>query len=244
MMSAARTALVTGANRGIGYHVCRDLAAQGMRVILSARNAAEGEKSAGRLRADGLEVAFLHMDVGDAASVQKAAEAVERNWGRLDVLINNAAIFVDHDWDSPGAMPPPKNLAQMAERVDLAVAVNLRGPYIVIQAFAPLMKKNRYGRIVNISSVMGQLSSMSGGSHTYRITKAALNAVTRIFAAELAGDGILVNSVCPGWRRTSMGGASAPLAPEEGNETIIKMATLPPNGPTGRFFRSGSEIKF
>ena len=243
MNSGQRIALVTGAARGIGYYLCRDLARLGMKVILTARDAAKGKASAGKLRADGLDVVSMQLDVADPASVERAASAVERDYGRLDALINNAAVFVDHDWEAAGA-EKPETLAEKAHKLDLALAVNLRGPYIVIEAFSPLMKKNRYGRIVNISSILGQLSSMSGGYQTYRITKAALNSVTRVFASELASSGILVNSVCPGWRRTDMGGQSAPLAPDEGNETIIKMATLPDGGPTGRFFRSGKEISF
>lgn len=226
MAAESRVALVTGANRGIGLEVCRQLAGRGLRVVLSARNEAQGEAAARTLAESGLEVAFCPLDVTDPASVDAAHAWVEARYGRLDVLINNAAVYLDVGvsvFDVP------------METVEWTMAVNLFGPLRLCRAFVPGMRRAGYGRVVNVSSRIGQLSTMSGRTAAYAMSKAALNALTRIVAAE-SGPAVKVNSVHPGWVRTEMGGAHAPRSVAEGADTIVWLATLPDDGPTGGFF--------
>lgn len=228
-----RIAVVTGANRGIGRQIAHDLAARGYRVLLTARNEARGQEAAAALQAKGLPVTFHQLDVTDAASIRRLAKMVADQFGRADVLINNAAISLGDD----GA----------ALRVDPAVVrqtmeTNFFGPLRLCQALVPLMQRHGYGRIVNVSSRMGSLTHMGGHDLGYRASKAALNALTRVLAAELRGSNVLVNSVDPGWVRTAMGGAGAPRSLEEGADTIVWAATLPDGGPGGRFFRDRQEV--
>ena len=223
---SARTALVTGANRGLGFETARQLGGLGYRVIASGRDSAAAERAAETLRTEGLDVVAYVLDVADDESCARLGEL-----GPVDALVNNAGIVAAADGSSRSA------LAVEAARLREAFETNTLGAYRVIQALAPGMRERGYGRIVNVSSGMGQLSDMGGSNPAYRVSKAGLNALTRIFAAELAGTGVLVNSVCPGWVRTDMGGPSARLSPEEGVETIVWAATLPDDGPTAGFFR-------
>ena len=230
----ARTALVTGANRGLGFEASRQLARAGYRVLLAARDPGKAEAAAKRLRGEKLEALALELDVtSDATFAQLKAI------GTVDALVNNAGVMLESD-DNPLA-------AGLLSRSALDVApalvretfeTNTLGAYRVIQAVAPGMRERGYGRIVNVSSGLGQLDDMGGGYPAYRVSKTALNALTRIFASELRGTGVLVNSVCPGWVKTDMGGPQAKLAPEEGVKTIVWAATLPDDGPTGGFFRA------
>jgi NAD(P)-dependent dehydrogenase (short-subunit alcohol dehydrogenase family) len=212
-----RTALVTGANRGLGLETARQLGRLGHRVIVSARDATKAERAAATLRAEGLDTMPFELDVSSDESAGRLGEV-----GQIDILVNNAGIA--------GKGESPDAIREVLE-------TNTLGAYRVAQALAPGMHGRGWGRIVNVSSGMGQLTDMNGGNHPYRISKTALNAVTRIFAAELSGTGVLVNSVCPGWVKTDMGGPSARLEVEEGVETIVWAATLPDDGPTGGFFR-------
>jgi NAD(P)-dependent dehydrogenase (short-subunit alcohol dehydrogenase family) len=225
-----RVALVTGANRGLGLETCRQLARQGYTVILGSRDEAKGRAAAAELARERLEVVPRALDVSSTESITALAHAIEREFGRLDVLVNNAGIL-------------PKD-EERIEVIRETMETNVYGPYQLCQALVPLMRKGGYGRIVNVSSGMGQLSDMEGGWPAYRISKTALNAVTRIFAAETAGSGILVNSICPGWVKTDMGGADAERSIPEGADTIVWAATLPENGPTGRFFRDREPIEW
>ncbi len=228
-------ALVTGAATGIGTAVARGLARKGMSVWLTARDEAEGGAAAGRLRGEGLDVRFLRLDVTDAASVRAAVGAVERESGRLDVLVNNAGVLLDEG---------TRALDVAAETVRATMETNALGPLLVTQRFAPLLKRAGGARVVNVSSTAGSLGDMAasvdafGGfvAPAYCASKAALNALTIALAKELKGDGVLVNAMCPGWVRTAMGGEDAPLSPEEGADTAIWLATLPDDGPTGGFF--------
>ena len=232
-------AVVTGANRGIGLEVVRQLAEKGYTVVLTSRDEAKGKKSLTPFTAKKLDVHYHRLDVTDAKSIADFKNFVEKEFGRLDVLVNNAGVLLDTD--SPNS--PDAFLAKV-ETVRKTMDTNVYGPLLLCQHLIPLMKKSGYGRIVNISSGMGQLSDMNGGYVAYRISKTALNAVTRIFSAECEGTGILVNSICPGWVKTDMGGAGAELPVEKGAETAVWAATLPANGPTGGFFREMEAIEW
>lgn len=232
-MAELRIALVTGANRGIGLEVCRQLAQRDFLVLLSARDAAKATAAAEKL-SDAGSVESLVMDVSDAASIAKAAADVSKRYRRLDVLVNNAGINYD-TWET-------------AENADIngtvmeTITTNLLGPWRICQTFLPLLRKSRAGRIVNVSSESGSLTGMGAGPPAYQVTKAALNALTRTLAGELRGSGILVNSVCPGWVATDMGGTGAPRNVSEGAASVIWVATLPDGGPTGGFFRDGKVL--
>jgi NAD(P)-dependent dehydrogenase (short-subunit alcohol dehydrogenase family) len=226
-------ALVTGANRGIGLEVVRQLARLGFTVILGSRDERKGEEAAADLTRDGLKVQARRLDVTDESSVEELRRWVEGRFGRLDVLVNNAAILYD-TW-------------QRAENADFRIVreafeTNTLGAWRVSKAFIPLLRAGAGGRVVNVSSESGSLASMGGGTPAYSVSKAALNALTRMLADELRRDGILVNSVCPGWVATEMGGPNAPRTPAEGAAGIVWAATLPDDGPTGGFFRDGEPL--
>jgi len=230
-----RVAVVTGANRGIGLEICRQLGRRGgIRVYLTARNEAKGNAAAQTLRDEGIDVEFYPLDVTSEQSVKLFAGWLEGTCKRCDILVNNAGILADPR-GSRFLDSRPATYRQTLE-------TNVFGPLLLIQALVPLMKKNRYGRIVNISSAQGQLSDMGVGTPAYRISKAALNALTCVLATELTGSGILVNSMCPGWVRTDMGGPGAPRTVQQGADTAIWLATLPDNGASGGFFRDRMPI--
>lgn len=229
---AGDIALVTGGNRGIGFEVCRQLASAGFIVLLTARDAGKAKAAADALRSAG-RVEPLVMDVADANSIANAAAEVAKQYERLDVLINNAGINYD-TWETVAN-------ADINGTVMETITTNLLGPWRVCQAFLPLLRKSRAGRIVNVSSESGSLVDMGAGPPAYQVTKAALNALTRTLAGELRGSRILVNSVCPGWVATDMGGSGGrPVA--DGADGIVWAATLPKDGPTGGFFRDGEPL--
>ena len=225
-------AVITGANKGIGFEICRQLAQKGVMVILTARNEEKGNKASEKLQNEGLDVVFCQMDVTSEQSVQQAADYVMRHFGKLGILVNNAGIGGDHD-----------NLVLQAnmDRIKTIVDTNTFGPLRVCKAFIPIMLKDNHGSIVNISSNMGALGNMSSGAPGYRISKTALNAVTRMVASELKDTNIVINSMAPGWVRTDMGGSSAPRSVEEGSDTAVWLATTD-NLPTGRFFQDKKEL--
>jgi NAD(P)-dependent dehydrogenase (short-subunit alcohol dehydrogenase family) len=232
MDKPVRIALITGANRGIGFEVCRKLASQGFVVLLAARDAAKAETAARKLGNDGT-VESLLLDVADIASIEKAAEVVAGRYGYLDVLINNAGINYD-TWETA-------ENADIDGTVQDTIRTNLLGPWQVSKAFLPLLRKSRAARIVNVSSEAGSLARMGAGPPAYQVTKAGLNALTRTLAGELRNAGILVNAVCPGWVATDMGGSGGrPVA--DGAAGIIWAATLPDSGPTGGFFQDGKPL--
>jgi len=230
---AGRIALITGANRGIGFEVCRQLATAGCIVLLTARDARKAKAAADALSGVG-RVEPLVLDVADANSITKAAAEVARRHGRLDILVNNAGINYD-TWETV-------ENADIDGTVMETITTNLLGPWRVCQAFLPLLRKSRAGRIVNVSSESGSLAHMSAKPPAYQVTKAALNALTRTLAGELRGSHILVNSVCPGWVVTDMGGAGAPRSVSEGAAGIVWAATLPDDGPSGGLFRDGKPL--
>ena len=228
----SRVALVTGANRGIGFEVCRQLAGRGFVVILTAREAAKAKAAAKKLSKVGT-VEPLLLNVADARTIEKAASDVSSRYDHLDVLINNAGINYD-TWETAAN-------ADINDTVMDTITTNLLGPWRVCQAFLPLLRKSRAARIVNVSSESGSLAEMGAGPPAYQVTKAALNAFTRTLAGELRRARILVNAVCPGWVATDMGvGGGRPVA--EGAAGIVWAATLPDNGPTGGFFRDGKPL--
>ena len=238
MAGTKKVAVVTGANRGIGFETCRQLAKHGMKVVLTARDKEKGSAAAERLRSEGLDVDFLPLDVSDDASVQEFARRIKTTYGRVDVLVNNAGIMIDgktRDAEAGTGVMQAK-----VETLRLTMEVNVYGALRVTQALLPLMQKED-ARIVNVSSGMGQLSDMNGGWPGYRISKTGLNALTRIFADELKQTGIRVNSICPGWVKTDMGGAGATRTPQQGADTIVWLATAP-DVPTGGFFRDRKPI--
>lgn len=235
-----RVAVVSGGNRGLGLASARRLAQLGFRVVLGARNAHKGEIAAEMLCAQGLDVlACGSLDVTREDSVAQLGEFVRSRCGRVDVLINNAGVLLDGNVeDGQGASVFSSSLDALRKTME----VNLYGPLRLAQELVPLMRQQNYGRVVNVSSGMGQLSEMGGRFPAYRMSKTALNALTRILSAELTGHNVLVNSICPGWVRTDMGGPNAERSPEQAVEGIVWAATLEDNGPTGGFFRDGQPI--
>jgi NAD(P)-dependent dehydrogenase (short-subunit alcohol dehydrogenase family) len=222
-------ALVSGANRGIGREISRQLAERGLTVVMGARDEAAARAAAQEI---GAEAHGRQLDVTDQASVDALVGSLKDGFGGLDVLVNNAGIGA---FGVSGSEP---DLAKAREVLE----VNLFGAWRLSAACAPLLRRAGHGRIVNLSSGMGQLSDMGGGSAPYRISKTGLNALTRILANELAGDGVLVNSACPGWVRTDMGTEAASRSLAEGADTPVWLATLPDDGPTGGFFRDRAPI--
>ena len=230
-----RVAVVTGANRGIGLEICRQLGRHGgIRVFLTARDATKGNAAAQKLRDEGLDVEFHPLDVTSESGVKTFAGWLGVSCKRCDILVNNAGVMLD-----------PRGSRVFDSKVETwreTLATNLLGPLLLIQALAPFMKRNRYGRIVNVSSGQGQLSDMGVGTPAYRVSKTALNALTRTLAAELKESGVLVNSMCPGWVKTDMGGPGAPRTVKQGADTAAWLATLPDDGPSGGFFRDRKPI--
>jgi len=228
-----RLAVVSGANRGIGLEISRQLAREGYHVVMGARDEASGREAAESLAAEGLDVEARALDVADPASVEAFAGALGESGGRVSALVNNAGVIGDTSASGTEAD---------LDEVKRTLETNLFGAWRLSEAIIPLMRGAGSGRIVNLSSGMGQLSDMNGGAPAYRVSKTGLNALTRILAAELAGEGIKVNSACPGWVRTDMGGSGARSSVEEGADTPVWLATLPDDGPTGGFFRAREPI--
>lgn len=236
-----RVALVTGANKGIGFEIARQLAQKKIKVLVGARNSGRGAEAAGKLQADGLDAHPVQLDVNQARSIEAAIGKIRDAFERLDILVNNAGIMIDTQSDILELDPVI---------FQNTLETNVLGPLLLAQACAPIMKTNGYGRIVNMSSTLGALAEIASPespygeilSPAYRLSKTLLNGMTVLLAKELRNTNILVNSACPGWVRTDMGGSEAPLTPEQGAETPVWLATLPDGGPTGGFFRERQPI--
>lgn len=232
-ISEPKVALISGATRGMGYEAARQLAALGMRVNLGSRDPERGEKAIDLLRGLNLKADLVQLDVSDSGSMRAAVEQVLERHGRIDVLVNNAGVWLDRQYDIL-SLP----LTVLHETLN----VNLAGQLFLAQQVIPHMKKNGYGRIVNVSSRWGQLSSMFPGHPAYKLSKAALNALTILLAAEVKDINIKINSASPGWVRTVFGGPNAARSVEEGTDTTIWLATLPDDGPNGGFFHDRQAI--
>lgn len=235
MSAAARVALVTGANRGLGLETSRQLLARGLRVALTGRDVDAVERARRGLGKTAGEAIAVPMDVSDPSSIAAAYREIESRFGAVDILVNNAAVLLH---ESTGVLSIPRDAFHET------LETNLLGAIEVCRVAVPPMVARRYGRVVNVSSGAGQLSRMSSYAPAYSISKAALNAFTRILAETYRGRGILVNAVDPGWVRTDMGGRSAPRSAEQGADSIVWLATLPDSGPTGAFFRDRREIEW
>lgn len=236
-MTDKRVALVTGANRGMGLEIVRQLSRLGLIAVLAARDLEKGKVAAATLAAEEFDVPVVALDVTDADSIRAAVAEVRGLFGRIDVLVNNAAILKE------GLLPEDTSVLDVSgDLVNQTFLTNTVGPLRMIQATVPGMRERGYGRIVNLSSGAGQLAEMGSGFPAYRLSKSALNALTRITAAELGAHEIKINSVCPGWVRTDMGGLHATRTVEHGAETAVWLATLPEDGPTGGFFRDMKPI--
>ncbi|MBC7537385.1 MAG: SDR family oxidoreductase [Bacteriovorax sp.] len=227
-----RIALVTGANRGIGKEVVKQLAELGYIVFLGSRDLEKGEEAVKKLIPQD-NIFCIALDVTNEESINKAKNIIENKFGQLDVLVNNAGILYDSWHDVSNA-----DLKTVREAMD----TNTYGPLRVTQAMLPLLLKSTRGRIVNVSSEAGSLASMKAAPPAYNLSKVALNGLTRMFADLLRPKDILVNSVCPGWTHTDMGGGGRPIP--EGAKSVVWAVTIHDDGPTGGFFRDGKKLEW
>jgi NAD(P)-dependent dehydrogenase (short-subunit alcohol dehydrogenase family) len=227
-----KVVLITGANRGIGLEIGQQLLAKDLTVVFTMRNMAIGRPIVDDIRKEYKKAWFHQLDVSEEQSIADVVTYFEENCERLDVLINNAAILHDQNHASVQV-----SLPDMRETME----TNLYGPMMITRAMIPFLKKSDDPRVINLSSTMGQLSSMGAGYAAYRISKTALNALTVIQSKELVRDGIKVNSMCPGWVKTEMGGPNATRSPGEGAKTAVWLATSG-NIPSGKFFKDKKEI--
>jgi NAD(P)-dependent dehydrogenase (short-subunit alcohol dehydrogenase family) len=228
-----KTVLITGANRGIGLETARQLARRRFHVVVGARDRTSGQSVAAALGAEGGRATFLALDVNDSASIRAAVAAFDRIADHLDILINNAGIYPDKGWNI---------LTIPRQRMDQTLQTNTFGPLEITQAFLPYLRKASAARIINVSSGYGQLEGLSPDVASYCLSKLALNGLTLMLARALRSDRIAVNSMCPGWVRTDMGGPNADRSVEEGADTAVWLAADAPHELTGRFFRDRREI--
>ncbi len=240
-----RLAVVTGSNRGLGLGAARGLAGHGYRVVVSDLAAEISDAAAASFADLGQDALYHRLDVSDDASVAEFTDWLAAGVGRVDVLVNNAGIQGD-----PGIIEEPEDQAAASVlRADPDVArhtfnVNTLGCLRLCQALIPPMREAGFGRVVNISSGAAQLADMWGGYACYRMSKTAINALTRILAYELKGENVLVNACDPGWTRTEMGGAMADRSLDEGADVIVWLATLPDDGPAGGYFRDRKPLEW
>jgi NAD(P)-dependent dehydrogenase (short-subunit alcohol dehydrogenase family) len=234
---AGRIAVVTGANRGLGFEISRQLGLKGITIIAGTRQGADGARAVERLKDEGINAHSIILDVTEPSTVEALPRLLNVQFGHIDILINNAGVLID------SGVP----LSDLDEGVLRATfETNVFGAFVVTRALLPLIRKSSFGRIVNMSSSLGSLASIGDPNSpfyqvvcpAYQMSKAALNALTVVFAKELKDTNIKVNSACAGWVRTDLGTERAPLSVEEGADTPVWLATLPDDGPTGGFFNS------
>lgn len=239
--SARRVALITGANRGLGFEISRQLGRMGITVIAAARNGADAGSTLDRLKHEGIDAHSVILDVTESAAVEALPTLLDDRFGGLDILVNNAGVMMDS-----GVKPSELE----TEIIRATFEINVFGAFAATRALLPLIRKSDFGRIVNMSSSLGSLSRTGDPtsqyygvtSPAYQASKAALNALTVLFAKELKDTGVKINAACPGWVRTSLGTERAPLSVEEGADTPVWLATLPADGPTGGFFNSRKPV--
>ncbi len=230
-----RVALVTGGNRGIGLEVCKQLCKKGFKVILGTRNVTKGDQAVYKIGNTENPPDICKLDVTKDEEIDKALLYILEKYGKLDVLINNAAIFIDKD--------------QMAANVDVAtikrtLEANFYGPLKLTQRIIPHMKRNGFGHIINVSSRLGAIHQMGGNHPGYRLSKAMLNALTLMLDSELKETGVIVNTMSPGWVRTEMGGYNASRSISKGAETIVWLALQEQGFPSGKFYMDMEEIEW
>lgn len=243
-MSSSKIALITGANKGIGLETARQLGRLGITVLIGARDTQRGAGALAQLKAEGIEARAVPLVVTDAGSVSAAAAWVDKEFGRLDILVNNAGVL-DYATETG-----PSTVAQTSLRATFDT--NFFGLVAVTQAFLPLLKKSPAGRIVNLSSILGSITEHGDANSPiyparllgYDASKAAVNMFTVELAQELKGTTVKVNSAHPGWVKTDMGGAGAPLEIVDGAKTSVALATLPAEGPSGGFFHLGVHMRW
>ena len=233
-MSENKIAVVTGANRGIGFAVAKGLLKKGVKVIVTSRKEEDGRKAMDELAEHG-EAIYHQLDVTDMGSIKRLVAFLEEQFGKLDILINNAGINYDTWQNTVNA-----DLDEVRDTIE----TNLMAPWQIIQEMLPLLRKSNGANIVNVSSGAGSLASQTGDRPGYSVSKLALNGLTLQFSRLLKEEKILINSVCPGWVRTDMGGDNANRSPDEGAETIIWAALLDQHGPSGGFFRDRELLQF
>ena len=240
-INVPRVALVTGGMGGLGEAICIKLAALGYKVVTThSPGNTRTQEWLDSMNKMGYGFRAYPCDVADWESCVACAQKVSVEVGPIDVLVNNAGIYLEGGYVDD--RPPESVFDESIDKVRVTMETNLYGPYQLCQALIPLMREGGYGRVVNVSSRSGQLSGMGGREAAYRMSKAALNALTRILAAELPGGQVLVNSMSPGWVRSDMGGPKAPKTLAEGADTAVWLATLPKRGPHGGFFRERKPI--
>jgi NAD(P)-dependent dehydrogenase (short-subunit alcohol dehydrogenase family) len=237
---ANKIALITGANKGIGLEIARQLGRKEITVLIGARDDKRGQESANRLRDEGIDARFVQLDVTDQTTIDATSEYIEREFGRLDILVNNAAIAIDDG--------PPSRLGMDVLR--RTYDTNFFGQFATLKAMLPLLRKSEAGRIVNMSSSLGSLAQTGDPNFefadanllAYNSSKTALNAMTVQFANELRGTPIKINSACPGYVATDMNNHGGYRTVEQGAKIAVELATLPADGPTGGFFNEDGAL--
>jgi NAD(P)-dependent dehydrogenase (short-subunit alcohol dehydrogenase family) len=237
--------LISGANKGLGFETARQMGKMGYKVLLGSRDVAKGKAAAEKLHKEGLDVVAVKLDVNSKADIDAVARLISEEFGGvLDVLVNNAGTMVEKSWTN--------NITSEMKVEDIRATyeTNVLAPFALTKALLPALKKSKAGRIVNVSSILGSVALQgTKGSPTYTTklfaynsSKAALNMLTIHLAHELRGTKIKVNSAHPGWAKTDMGGSAAPLSVEDGAKTIVELATLPEDGPTGAYMHGSETI--
>lgn len=227
-----KTALVTGGNRGIGYAIAQGLLAKGYRVIITARSLEKAQQAESKLQGD---VISIELDISSDRSIEAAFKTISQNINSLDVLVNNAGIYPDSNVNI---------LTVEREVLNSGLNTNTFGTIKMVQTFLPLLEKSEDARVINVSSGMGALDGLTTTAPSYCLSKLALNGATIMLARSLSSRGIVINSMCPGWVQTDMGGASAPRTPEQGADTAIWLATEVSKNETGKFWRDRTTISY